>query len=288
MLTIFGNIKINDQFRLRHFKDSFKSFNKISDEWIINIRGERRKEAMQFLKKSLGSKLVLFDLTDDSRGWSVNALEMIKKVSNEYVFIWNEDHINLASQNNYKHIMQELKKEDVDSMWYSWWLFGKSRKGYNKLPLKRLKYVDTVLLTKERWQKINKPGYPFYIISFMSIFRKSFFEKLLKLDSHMFPYEYTQKLYKLFDFFDSIGIEVARDGLFFKLNKFFSFKFRKFSEVTPFNLEREQYRTDILPIKIALSKKELFACIEDDLEEPGYSLVSRGLYKSKASVKNKG
>lgn len=287
MLTIFGNLRINDSSKLRHMKDSFNSFSEISDDWVINVRGKYREEAMRFLKKNLGYKLTLFNLEDDSRGWSKNALEMIKKVRNEHLLLWNEDHINLAPQKIYRDLLKELKKEKVDSMWYSWWLFGKSRKAYDSLRLKKLKHVDTVMLTCDRWKKINQPGYPFYITSMMSIFSKKFFKRLLDMDRKMFPFRYTQELFSFLMKLNGKGVTVLNKDDFPTINKFFFYKFRKFPEVTPFNLEKEQYRTDILPIKIALPKRELFACIEDDLEEPGYSLISRGLYKGE-KVRNKG
>ena len=51
MLTIFANIRINDCERLQHMKDSFLSFNTISDDWLINVRGKLREEAVLFLKE---------------------------------------------------------------------------------------------------------------------------------------------------------------------------------------------------------------------------------------------
>lgn len=288
MLTIFGNLWIDNKTKLQHLKDSFESFAGISDDWIINVRGKYRKQAISFLISKLGKKLELFELLDETVGWSTNALVMLEKAKYEYVLIWNEDHINLAPQKIYKTILTEMSKEKVDAMWYSWWLFGQSRANYEVLPLKKLKSIDTVKLSIKRWLKVNKPGNKFYIITFMSILKKEFFKSLLQEDQKMFPFKFTKKLRSFIAFLKDKGVRVVIEEIFPVINRLSGFKFRKFPEYTPFNLEREQYRTDILPIKIALSKRELFACIEDDLQEPGYSLVSRGIYKKGSEVKNRG
>lgn len=288
MLTIFGNLRINDKERLQHMKDSFRSFSSISDDWVINIRGKYREEAMRFLKSNLKNKLTLFDLTNDERGWSNNALEMLRVVKNNYVFFWNEDHINLVPQEYYKELMRELIKEKVDVMRYSWWLFGKQRRIYESLRLRKMKYTDVFSLSKSSLKKMNSLGFPFYIISMMSIMKKSFFRRLLIMESQMFPFEYTKKLRGLIDFLNTIGFKLDMEEMTLFVNRLCLFRLRRYPEVTPFNIEKEQFREDILPIRVAWPKRELFACIDDDAYEPGYSLVSRGLYKSAAGVKNKG
>ena len=49
----------------------------------------------------------------------------------------------------------------------------------------------------------------------------------------------------------------------------------------PFDFERPKFDTSILPFKRGVSKKEVFASIDDDQDVPNSSLISRGLYKSK-------
>jgi 6-phospho-3-hexuloisomerase len=44
-------------------------------------------------------------------------------------------------------------------------------------------------------------------------------------------------------------------------------------------MEKSGERYDMLPIRFAFPNQELFACIDDDLNTEGYSLVSRGVYK---------
>ncbi|NQU32110.1 MAG: hypothetical protein HQ521_02650 [Bacteroidetes bacterium] len=55
-------------------------------------------------------------------------------------------------------------------------------------------------------------------------------------------------------------------------------KLRRWPKETPFDFEKNDKDLHWLPIKMAISKDELFACIDDDNGIPGYSLQSRGLY----------
>ena len=48
---------------------------------------------------------------------------------------------------------------------------------------------------------------------------------------------------------------------------------------TPFDFEKTNYDRLFLPIKIALPKNEMFACIDDDHGQENYSLLSRGFIK---------
>jgi hypothetical protein len=76
-----------------------------------------------------------------------------------------------------------------------------------------------------------------------------------------------------------LGIQVDEVAFFARVNKLFGNKFARYAKVTPHELEKDPYRTDILPIIIALSKRELFACIDDNNGVKGYSLIDRGIYK---------
>jgi hypothetical protein len=287
MLTIFANLRINEKERLQHMKDSFNSFKTISDDWVINIRGKQREEAIKFLKENLGSKMTLFELLDDSRGWLVNALEMVDKAKYDYLLVWNEDHMNIAPQEIYKGIMTEMKENDVDYMMYSWWIFGTCREVFDKLKteigLQKFQYIDTVYLTKERWKKVLKAGYPYFIISLCGIFYKDLFKKMLKDEQKKLPIFLTRLLFKAMGFLTYYLHILGRKHkrYFWIVNKVFFHKLRKFSRETPFELEQPETRTDRLPLKMAFPKQELFACIDDDLSAPetqGSSLISRGLY----------
>jgi len=290
MLTIFANLRINEPERLQHMKDSFFSFNTISDNWLINVRGKLRNEAITFLKENLGDKMVFFELLDDSRGWMNNALEMLPKAKYNYLLIWNEDHMNIASQDVYKGIIQEMEEQKVEYIMYSWWMFGKAREVFDKLEdkisLKKFKYIDTLYLTPKKWRLARKAGYPYFIISMCGIFHKDLLEKLLIEDRKKWPMFLTKFVFKVIGFL-TYKLHILKQGrgctkdYFYKINKLFFHKLTRNPKECPVEIEKNPERTDVLPLKIAFSKQELFACIDDDLDMEKYSLIKRGLYPLK-------
>lgn len=273
MLTVFGNLKINSEAKLQYLKDSFFSFSGISDDWLINIRGDFRDEAISFLKDNLGDKARFFELLDDARGWTANALEMLSSAKHDYILVWLEDHMNIAPQHIYEDIISEMRTGGVEYMPYSWWFTGKIRKNFD---IQKSKNLDIVYLTKEKWKPFSAVGKNNYLIHLTGIFSKVFFKKLLKKDK-------VKASISIVSFFKKVthllGIRSGREKWFNLVNKlFFGRRLRKFSAETPFNLEYESYRTDILPIMMAFPRQELFACIDDDIDERGSQLIKRGLY----------
>lgn len=278
MLSILANFKIDSKEKLLHLKKSFYSFDTISDNWVINIRGKYKKDAINFLKSKLRNKLILFELLDDSKGWSKNTLQMLTSVKHNYVLLWNEDHCNIVKQEKYSHILGEMQREKTDYLLYSWWDFGNSRKAFDFVDFQRGKFIDSILLTKEIWDKVRESGHNYYVVSLIGIFSKSFLEKLLVKDTHYFPYHITTKLLWLLGIFQSLGFNIEEKKRFEFINKIFFYKLRKYPEETPFNLEMEPYRNDILPFKLGIPKEELFVCIDDNHGYDNYSLIQRGIY----------
>lgn len=281
MLTIFANIRINSPKRLQHMKDSFLSFGKISDDWLVNVRGKYRVEAINFLKKKLGNKMTRFDLLEDSRGWMINSLDMLRKAKYDYVLIWNEDHLNLAPQNIYPKIIKEMEKEKVDYMLYSWWHFGRNRKDFESLKLKKLTHIETVNVTAQKWKRLKKKGHKRYLISSLGIFKNSFLEKLMIMDSKKYPALFSYPMFGIIRAMNKLGLKINEKKVFPKINRIFANKLARYPKITPHELEKDSERTDILPLKFALSKRELFACIDDDNGVDGYQLIKRGLYPKK-------
>ncbi len=285
MLTIFANMRINDEDGLQHLKDSFYSFDTVSDDWLINIRGTLRMKAVDFLAKELGSKMKLFELLDDSRGWIVNALEMLPYAKHDYLFLWNEDHLNTTSQDEIVKLVKEMGDHGADYCLYSWWMSGKAREAFDVLPVRKGEFIDTVLLTKERWMQVRANGYPYYLLSLCGIYRKAFFKHLLLKDRRKLPMCYTKGLYRAMTLMNRLGLKFQQKKYFHLVNKLLFHKLRRFTKEAPFDLEKGPDRTDILPFMIALPKKELFACIDDDLDTPGYQLIKRGKYPTSFSLK---
>lgn len=283
-VTIFGNLRINTPVRLEHMKSTFLSFKEVSDNWVINVRGDYREEAIHFLKEQLGQKLVLGDLLDDSRGWITNALELLGKAKYEYVLIWLEDHMCMVSPDIIQGAVNEMAEHKVDYMPYSWWMFGKSRKVFDELAyevhMQKGTYISSLTLTPSKWALVRKHGHPYFLISMLGIFRKEFLRTMWSKDQHRLPLIFKKAIFKVFGVLTKIGFpKQGHKELFSKINRYAFFnKLRKYPAVTPFETEKDQERVDVLPFVMGLPNQELFACIDDDLNEKGYSLIDRGLY----------
>lgn len=286
MITILGNLRINSLSRLEHLKSSFKSFDTLSDNWLINVRGVYRDETINFLKSELKGRLRLFSLLDDSRGWITNALDMVKEAKYDYVLVWNEDHLNISTNDYLISVIREMRQKKVDYLPYSWWMFGKA----NPYDITKSdkdwrigKTIDSIFLKRSNWVNIKRVGYPYYLVSMCGIFQKDFLVKMWKNDNRRFPLVIKKFIFKFFGLLTKSKIisPYGHKMLFEKINnKIFFNKLRKYPIVTPFEMEKGPERYDVLPITVAFPKQELFACIDDNVNEVGYSLVERGLYKS--------
>jgi 6-phospho-3-hexuloisomerase len=285
MLTIIGNLRINSLSRLEHLKNSFHSFSGTSDNWLINVRGTFRNEVIDFLKKELGDRLTLFTLLNDNRGWLTNTLEMLQSAKHDYILVWNEDHLNIAEPEVFKNVLQEMNNTKADYLTYSWWMSGKSVDPFNKLSsqihLQKKKNISVVDLTPAKWKMIRDTGYTYYLISMCGIFRKDFLINMWTTDKKRLPMSFKKGIFKVFGLLTKLHI-ISSQGhktKFEKINRvFFRNKIRKYPIQTPFEMEKGPERYDVLPIRYAIPNQELFACIDDNVNELGYSLIERGLY----------
>jgi hypothetical protein len=101
-ITVFANFKIDSQERLLRMKDSYHSFkNKKINQWIINIRGKYKQSAIKFLDKQINKKLNLSTM-ESRNGWLFDSKILSKKILNDYIFLWTEDHICICGQKKLK------------------------------------------------------------------------------------------------------------------------------------------------------------------------------------------
>ena len=241
-LAIFSNFFIDNEERLQRMKDSFFSFKDINPkEWVINIRGSLKLEAGNFLKKELGENLNLFYL-QSKQGWMYDSLIISKKINSDYVFYWIEDHILISSPSDLQNCIMEMKEFDIDQLWYSF-LTNRNRKILNIVePYKLGKYIKVIKLDSKNCSKMSSLFGEFYTVSGMSIMRKNYFIKILS--SHK-PY------------------------------------LKRFHKDLPFNFEKS-VKDNIFPvIWHSIPNHEQFVSIDDNCGEPGYCLISRGLYPNR-------
>lgn len=243
-LAIFSNFFIDNDERLQRMKDSFFSFRDINPkEWVINIRGSLKYKAGNFLKKELGEDLNLFYL-QSKQGWMHDSLMISKKINSDYVLYWIEDHILISSPTDLKNCIMEMNEFNVDQLWYSF-LINEIKDHFNIIkPHKLGKYIKILKLDSTNCSKLRSFVGEFYTVSAASIMRKFFF----------------------------IDILLSRKPYLKRWHKNMPFDFEKTSSDRIFPV-----------IWHALPNQEQFVSIDDDLGEPGYSLISRGLYPNRIS-----
>jgi hypothetical protein len=254
-ISVFSNFRINDDLRFERLKISFESFNAFNFEnWVINIRGKYRNQVYEYLSKNIPKTKLEISVQDYSENWFNQSQKIFKKIRGNYVFLWNEDHINIAGNKNFEKIINEIEENNIDQFRYTWFHSGKNSKIaklanfresqniiYDNYTLKkhskRLKLIDNHNIQADR-----------YIISMTSIFKKNFFEKIL----------------------------FKNDPLI-----------KRWDKKTPFDFEKCSYDIHWLPFKMAYPKNELFASIDDNHGQVGYSLIDRGLLNNNLRDENK-
>lgn len=280
MLTIFANMLINSEERFEHLKDSFASFDTVSDDWLINVRGKERDRVIAFLKERLGDKATFFELLDDDRGWSRNSLDMLKHAKHPYVFIWIEDHMNIASQGYMRSVAEEMAEHDADYLQYSWWQNGKYREKFKKFTHHEGHAIDSVLLEGDAWENHTQSDKQTPLVSLLGIFHREFLTNILKRDLYMFPLPFTRFVFKCMTALQRLGLRFNQKEWFLRINRLSGYRFRKFStKAAPHDVEKPYYRFEILPFRTAILHQEMFACMDDD-DDPSdpYSLMTRGMY----------
>ena len=243
-LTIFANFRIDNEERYKRMKDSFMSFKDINaKKWVINVRGSYKLKTILFLREQLGENLYPH-LLESGKGWFFDTRQMLDQIDTEFVFFWIEDHVNLVDVDKYDELLVEMNKHSVDHLMYTW-----HHKRIEKY-LNILEYVDSRNLKIYNFDKYSvkavQDNVPvkFYIISAASILNNKFFKNIIN-SNHP--------------------------------------RLKRWPKETPFDFEKIASDVEYLPFNYGYSKEELFASIDDDHGEEGYSLISRGLYKSAVS-----
>ncbi len=279
MMTILANMFINSDARFEHLKDSFESFSDSSDDWLINIRGEKRDEIIAYLKDRLGGKATFFDLLDDSRGWTTNALGMVGRAKHPYILLWNEDHMNIAVQGHLGKVVEEMQLQKAEYLQYSWWRKGRYNDQFEILQPLRGTTIDVVTIDCKAWKKLREARHDVHLVSLVGIFEKDFLIRLLQHDRFMLPAIFRKWLFRIMVVLEQLGLKFDQKEMFDRVNRFLFFKLRKQSKETPHDFEKTPDRYDVLPVRTALPHEELFVCMDDDdLVDQPYSLATRGLY----------
>lgn len=242
-LTIFANFRIDDEERFMRMQDSFYSFKDISAAKWVINARGKFKHETMTFLKEHLAEKLISYDLESNKGWLYDSAQMLKDINTDFVLLWVEDHINLVDTQKYDHILTDLKESGSEYMEYSWWHFGKPLAVHAATPKKEFETLFALTLDKPTLSEIEK-NHSIFIISMIGIFSKDLFEKI-----------------------------ITKTPLFL----------RQYPKETPFNFEKGGAEKSWLPIKVAIPKEELFASIDADTPEGGYSLQSRGLYPARVA-----
>lgn len=246
-LTVFANFRIDSEERFLRMQDSFFSFHAADiAKWVINVRGQYKAEVTEFLKNNLDKNLDLFNL-DSEKGWFYDSAKMLAHINTKYVFVWIEDHICMSGTTKLNALVNEMCACDVEYLDYTWFGNGAYLDEFGQIDKREHNVIYTLnynrlahkIRNKYAIDKLNQV-HGIGFISLCSICNKPLFEKLITVRD---PY------------------------------------WRRYPKKYPFDFEKESKDVQWLPIKMALPKYEIFACIDDNNRHPGSCLIDRGLYR---------
>ena len=249
--SILANFFINDNETLLRMKDSLSSFkNSKSKLWIINIRGDYKKQASKFILDtlSINCKISFYDYGD----WQKETKILLKSITTKYILIWIEDHILQKDSSVLDKVVTEMQEDKSDFLNYTFFCFGYHKKVYDFLNFKSLiknNNINTFQLNICSYLKIYEIKNEFefinlYTTSLPSIFSKSLFTKLLNR-----RYLNTKNIW------------------------------------APLYIEKPPFSIRYLPFNMSYLNEELFASIDDDRGIKNYSLINRKEYPKRWEVK---
>jgi hypothetical protein len=250
LLTVFANFRIDSTERLLRMQDSFRSFRDADiEKWVINIRGPLKDETAAFLRAELGEQLVLYAL-DSGDGWFADSRRMLESIDSPYVLFWVEDHICIGGVSYLNQVVAEMNAAGSEYLLYSAFHNGDSVRSFARLPWRDSEAI--IALDYDRAAHRRRMGYvkrnnlvcSTFVISCLGIFRRELFERIL----------------------------LTNDPLI-----------KRWPKETPFDFEKNQNDVHWLPLRVAQTKRELFAFIDDDHGRESHSLISRGLYPNRVS-----
>ena len=241
LLTVFANIRVDNEERFIRMKDSFDSFSDIEAEWIVNIRGNYGTRCKEYIENKISNRCKVTTL-ESGNGWMSDSKKLAQKINTKYVMVWVEDHICMCISEHINDLVQEIDTFNVEYMNHTWYFNGLIHEYYADIEKTKYDNISCFTLTKSIQKNLKFGLRRPYIISMPSFFSRDLFTEIV---SSKHPY------------------------------------LRRWPKETPFDFEKGPKDYKWLPIKMAIPHKEIFACIDDDNGVEGYSLQSRGLYESR-------
>ena len=282
MITAICNIFIDSEQKLKLFKETFPSVFQVSDNWLVNIRGKNRTEAIDFITIQLadaGTSCTIYSNLDQ-RNWASSTLTMLQDSRHEYIYVYLEDHFLLKPVTHFKNVIHDMKASQIDYFQYSFHNIGLSVQSSEALYPNYSEYFYYFKVAEENLDFLRQNNRHFYPFSLAGICTKEYFIKILTIERKRLVRvpKYIQILMENIVFF------YPRNRKFwYKVNRFaakIGLRFVIYPPESPFNLEKSLFDCDLdlLPMTVGGLRDELFANWDDDNHLSNSSLIKRGLY----------
>jgi hypothetical protein len=243
-IGIIFNVRINDIYRLDRLLNLLNKLLEFPNcKFSIRIRGDLTHEASE----QINSLFILNNYTnfkiytgDHFRQWKFNTLLQVNECESQYFLILQEDHFLISSADDLSLFVSESIAENAEiGLITAWFTYKEFREKVHLLTESKKGTSGTFCILSELpWVNLNVQK-PRYLVPLVAFFEKNFLVKILCTPKPLW---------------------------------------RKYPANSPFDFEQSPKAKWLLPMKIGFSTKELFACIDDDIDIPGTSLQSRKLY----------
>jgi hypothetical protein len=251
MFTVFANLRIQSPDRLERLEACLSHLRRAAAQaWVFNIRGAFKEEAARIVRELAPCEVRVSHMESES-GWFHDTLTLLEQVRSEFVVFAIEDHFLVANPLTLERTVQEMHELQIDHLEYSWFPRVQPRILLQGMSLFEGEFTVGADLDLQNNAQRHRNyeihlGYrgSVYLVSLCSIMRTTLLRSVCQ--SH------------------------HPDR-------------RRFNHMAPFDTERSGCDVDLLPIRIAHPKTELFAALDDDNIHPGSSLHQRGLYRTLAA-----
>lgn len=290
MITAVCNIFINSQEKLELFKETFQRVYAVSDNWLVNIRGKNRTQAIDFIVASFSDhdSNCIFYSNLDEHNWASATTAMLLDSRYEYIYVYLEDHFLLKPVSHFQTVIQDMKKCQIDYFQYSFFNIGLSLQNSEVLYPDYSEYFYHFKMQQKNFEFLKRNNRHLYPFSLAGICTKDYFKKLLSIESrHLVRVPSLVQI-----LMENILFMYPRNRKFwFVVNRYASrlgIRFVIYPKETPFNLEKSLFDCDpsLLPMTVGGLKEELFANWDDDNRLSNSSLIKRGLYPSNLKHQN--
>tara|TARA_A100001388_G_C28718395_1_gene475058 strand:- start:86 stop:1237 length:1152 start_codon:yes stop_codon:yes gene_type:complete len=280
-IALLINNFINDELKFNHFKLTFSDIYYIFDEIHFKVRGSYQKDCLKYVKSKKVERLYNYENLSD-QDWVSTTLKIVKNIKSRSVFLYNEDHILNCKKSNFRNVINEFNRYNIDFICYSFFNANKLSAS-NILPLqpKNKKFVNYFDLNKNKLNLIGKISPYYYYITLISIFSRKYLIFILSAENLLFKI-YLHNLNRLI----AKIMPSTRRYFYEYMNRFlsiFNIEICLYPPCTPFNIEKVWYENSKFKgnWRYGLLNEELFTNYDDDNGHNGESLIKRGLYPLK-------